>query len=356
MFETVDEVGRVAQKEGIDAHYVKGGTLTFATSRAQLERVQASIDYERSWGFGDDDYVWLDAPEARSRIDIKGCLGAAFTPHCATIHPGRLVRGLADVVDSAGVAIYELTPATEVKPHSIRTPGGRLGADVIVRATDAYTVDLPGERRSLALIYSLMIVTEPLEAGTWKDIGWQGRESFDDARHVIIYAQRTADGRIAIGGRGAPYHFGSRIRDSFDRDPHVFKELERSLHALLPQTSQTRITHTWGGPVAIPRDWYSSVGFDRTTGVAWAGGYVGDGVSTTNLAGRTLTDLILGRDTKLVRLPWVNHRSRKWEPEPLRWMGANAVLRIASSADRAEARTGKPVRRLDLVSRLVGWD
>ena len=356
MFDTVDEVGQVAQKEGIDAHYEKGGTLTFATSRAQLERVRASIDDERSWGFGEDDYVWLDAAEARRRIDVKGCLGAAFTPHCAVIHPGRLVRGLADVVDSAGVTIHEQSPAIEIGPHLVRTPEGRLRADVIVRATEAYTVDLPRERRSFALIYSLMIVTEPLDAGTWEEIGWQGRETFDDGRHVIIYAQRTADGRIAIGGRGAPYHFGSRIRHSFDRDPEVFKELERSLHALLPQTAQARITHSWGGPVAIPRDWYSSVGFDRTTGMAWAGGYVGDGVSTANLAGRTLTDLILGRDTELVRLPWVNHRSRKWEPEPLRWIGANAVLRIASSADRAEARKGKPVRRLDLVSRLVGWD
>jgi glycine/D-amino acid oxidase-like deaminating enzyme len=356
MFDTVDEVGEVANKEGIDAHYEKGGTLTFATSRAQLERVRSSIDHERSWGFGEDDYMWLDATEARSRIDVKGCLGAAFTPHCAVIHPGRLVRGLADVVDSAGVTIYEQSPAMEIEPHLVRTPAGTLRADVIVRATEAYTVDLPRERRSFALIYSLMIVTEPLDAGTWEEIGWQGRETFDDGRHVIIYAQRTADGRIAIGGRGAPYHFGSRIKHSFDREPNVFKELERSLHALLPQTSQARITHSWGGPVAIPRDWYSSVGFDRTTGMAWAGGYVGDGVSTSNLAARTLTDLILGRDTELVRLPWVNHRSRKWEPEPLRWIGANAVLRIASSADRAEARKGKPVRRLDLVSRLVGWD
>jgi glycine/D-amino acid oxidase-like deaminating enzyme len=356
MFDTVDEVGNVARKEGIDAHYEKGGTLTFATSRAQLDRVRSSVDHEGSWGFGEDDFVWLDATEARSRIDIKGCLGAAFTPHCAVIHPGRLVRGLADVVDSAGVTIYEQSPAMEIEPHLVRTPAGTLRADVIVRATEAYTVDLPRERRSFALIYSLMVVTEPLDAGAWEQIGWQGRETFDDGRHVIIYAQRTADGRIAIGGRGAPYHFGSRIKHSFDRDPAVFEELERSLHGLLPQTSQARITHSWGGPVAIPRDWYSSVGFDRTTGMAWAGGYVGDGVSTANLAGRTLTDLILGRDTELVRLPWVNHRSRKWEPEPLRWIGANAVLRIASSADRAEARKGKPVRRLDLVSRLVGWD
>lgn len=356
MFDTVDEVGRVCERERIDAHYTKGGTLTFATSRAQVERVRASIDYQRSWGFDDDDYVWLDAAEARARIDVRGCLGAVFTPHCAAIHPGRLVRSLADIVESAGVTIYERSPAIDVQPRSVQTPEGRLRADAIVRATEAYTVELPRKRRSLAPIYSMMIVTEPLDNGVWEEIGWQGRETFDDGRHLIIYAQRTSDGRVAIGGRGAPYHFGSRIRDSFDRELDVFKELEKTLNGLLPQTARARVTHTWGGPVAIPRDWYSSVGFDRTTGLAWAGGYVGDGVSTTNLAGRTLTDLILERDTEIVKLPWVNHRSRKWEPEPLRWLGANMMLRIASSADKAETRSGKPSRRLDLVSRLVGWD
>jgi len=78
-----------------------------------------------------------------------------------------------------------------------------------------------------------------------------------------------------------------------------------------------RITHRWGGAVAVPRDWSPSVGFDRATGMAWVCGYVGDGVSTTHLAGCTIADLVLGNDSDLVQLPWVGHRSRDWEPEPL---------------------------------------
>lgn len=83
------------------------------------------------------------------------------------------------------------------------------------------------------------------------------------------------------------------------------------------------------------------------------GRYVG-GVSTSNLAGRTLTDLILGGETELTRLPWVGHRSRSWEPEPLRWLGANAALWTMASADRAEARTGRPSRRAEVVGKLIG--
>ena len=101
-----------------------------------------------------------------------------------------------------------------------------------------------------------------------------------------------------------------------------------------------RFTHAWGGALGIPRDWCASVGLDRATGLAWAGGYVGDGVSTTNLAGRTLRDLVLGRETELTRLPWVGHRSRRWEPEPLRWLGVNAGLRAMTLADTEERSPG----------------
>jgi glycine/D-amino acid oxidase-like deaminating enzyme len=170
----------------------------------------------------------------------------------------------------------------------------------------------------------------------------------------LIYAQRTADGRIAIGGRGAPYHFGSRIDDDFDHDPGVSASLKQQIAEMFPAARDARVTHEWGGCLGVPRDWFSSVGYDRDTGHAWAGGYVGDGVSTTNLAGRTLRDLILGHETDLTRLPWVNHRWRAWEPEPLRWLGVNAGLKVMASADRYEQRTGKATKRGDFVKRLIG--
>jgi glycine/D-amino acid oxidase-like deaminating enzyme len=231
---------------------------------------------------------------------------------------------------------------------------GRVRADVVVRATEGYTATLEGHKRALLPIYSLMIATEPLPPTFWDEVGWASRETVTDARNLIIYAQRTADDRIAIGGRGAPYHFGSDVSESYDRVPSVFSELQRVLGALWPQARDAAITHTWGGPLGVPRDWFSSVGYDRGSRLAWGGGYVGDGVGTANLAGRTLADLILERDTELTRLPWVGHRSRAWEPEPLRWLSANLVLRMMASADRAELRTGRPSRRAALVERLTG--
>jgi glycine/D-amino acid oxidase-like deaminating enzyme len=224
----------------------------------------------------------------------------------------------------------------------------------VVRATEGYTRTLEGEERTLVPVYSLMIATEPLPAEFWAQAGLDGRATFADYRHLIIYGQRTADDRLAFGGRGAPYHFGSSIRPEFDRVPAVHDALHSALVELFPAVAGAAVTHRWGGPLGISRDWFPSVGLEASTRVAWAGGYVGDGVSTTNLAGRTLRDLILGEDTALTALPWVGHRSRPWEPEPLRYMGINAGLRLAGSADRAEERTGRPTWHARALDRMLG--
>jgi glycine/D-amino acid oxidase-like deaminating enzyme len=240
------------------------------------------------------------------------------------------------------VTVHERTRVTGIEPGLARTTHGTVRAGTVVRATEGYTAGLPGQRRALVPVYSLVIATEPLPASAWEEIGLARRETFSDHRHLIIYGQRTADDRLVFGGRGAPYHLGSRIRPEFDRDEHVFARLYATLVDLFPVVAGTRVTHAWGGALGIPRDWCASVGLDRSTGLAWAGGYVGDGVSTTNLAGRTLRDLVLGRDTELTRLPWVGHRSPAWEPEPLRWLGINAGLRAATLADAEESLTRRP--------------
>ena len=213
---------------------------------------------------------------------------------------------------------------------------------------------LPGHARDRVPLYSVMIATEPLPQSFWDEVGWSGREVFGDERYLLIYCMRTDDDRIALGGRGAPYHFGSKIRDDYDLAPKVFGELHGVLKSLFPALGDARITHTWGGCLGVPRDWFTSVGYDKEKGMAWAGGYVGDGVSTTNLAGRTLAELIAGADHGLAGLPWVGHLSPRWEPEPLRYLGVNLSLAMMGSADRVEARTGKPSKRADLTARLIG--
>jgi glycine/D-amino acid oxidase-like deaminating enzyme len=354
MHATVDEVGKVTAQEGIDCHWAKGGTVMLARSSPQLERAQAEVEEAREFGFGEADLRMLTAAQARSVVDATGVVGASYTPHCAAIHPARLARGLAEVVQRAGVALYEGTPVLDIAPGRVVTRYGTVRARYVIRATEGYTPGLPGCRRTVAPLYSLMVATEPLPDSAWDEIGLFSRPTFGDFRHLIIYGQRTADGRLAFGGRGAPYHLGSAVSPSHDQAPAVFAALRRTLAELFPVLRDVQVTHRWGGPIGVPRDWCASVGLDPSSGLGWAGGYVGDGVSTTNLAGRTLADLVTGTDSELLRLPWVGHRSPRWEPEPLRWLGLNAGLRVMSLADREEAWTGRPSTAARFMGRFLG--
>ncbi|GAB2577032.1 FAD-dependent oxidoreductase [Paractinoplanes abujensis] len=313
--DAVDEVGRV----GIDCDYAKGGTISLARSPAQLRRAR------RSPGF-------LSRSAAAAICNATDVLGGVYSPDCAALHPARLVRGLLDAVLQRGVAVYEGTRVLSLSRGSVVTDHGTVTAGTVVRALEGYTAQLSGHRRALAPVYSLMIATEPLPASDWERIGLARRETFTDERHMIIYGQRTADDRLAFGGRGAPYHFGSRIEPSYDQVPAVFDSLRETLADMF--RIRPGIAYRWGGPLGIPRDWMPSVGL--RDGVAWAGGYVGDGVAAANLAGRTLADLIAGHETERTGLPWVGHRSRRWEPEPIRWLGINAGLRATTLRDAWE--------------------
>jgi glycine/D-amino acid oxidase-like deaminating enzyme len=356
MIDTVDEVGRVTAAEGIDCDFTKGGTVTFVRSGAQLtsahnEVAEAhlfDVDRVSLWG---SDMVGAKFPGVRARA-------ATFTPDCARVQPAKLVRGLARVVEALGVPIYEQTQVTgwtagEVRVSTAQGPRA-VRAKTVVNATEGYGSTLPQVGRAVLPLYSLMIATEPLPEETWQRIGIEHGQTFSDFRHLLVYGQRTADNRFAFGGRGARYHWGSAIRPSYERVARVTHHLHRALLGLFPDVGHARITHEWGGPLGVPRDWHASVGYDSASGVAWAGGYVGDGLSTTNLAGRTLADLILGTESELTGLPWVNHRSPRWEPEPLRFLGANGGLLGMQLADAEEQVTRRSSLTARLIAPLVG--
>ncbi len=347
MIDTVAEVGRAAAAEGIDCDFARGGTLLFARSQPQLERARSEIAEARHYGV---DRV----EELGDRTHPTKTLATLLEPECARLHPGKLVRGLAKVVESMGATIAEHTEVKSWEPHRVHTSRGTVTAESIVIATEGFGASLPQTHRRILPLYSLMIATEPLPDSFWDEIGIGHGQTFSDFRHLLIYGQRTADNRFAFGGRGARYHWGSTIRSEYDRVPRVFEHLRRTLVELFPQAADAVVTHRWGGPIGVPRDWHASVEFDEKTGIAWAGGYVGDGLSTTNLAGRTIADLLTNAETELVDLPWVNHRSRTWEPEPLRFVGANLGLVAMDIADLEERVTQRPSLAAKIMSPLVG--
>jgi glycine/D-amino acid oxidase-like deaminating enzyme len=352
--QTVDEVASVCRAEGIDADLVKGGSLSVAVTAAQLARLHASLRAERAWELGEDDVRYLDRDELAGRILIANALGALYTPHCARVQPARLVTGLAGAAERRGVEIYEATPVTRIEPHRAHTVFGDVTARFVLRATEGYTARLPGHRRDLLPMNSSMIVTEPVGDDVWREIGWAGCETLGDEAHVYIYAQRTADGRVALGGRGVPYRFASGTDHLGATRAETIESLTRALRALFPPLRRTAIAHGWCGVLGVPRDWCAGVSLDRATGLGWAGGYTGHGVAAANLAGRTLADLVLGQDSARTALPWVGHRARRWEPEPARWLGVRALYACYRLADRIEAagspRTSRLARAADAIA------
>ncbi len=349
-YSTVDEIGEVTRREGIACGYLKAGALIVATSEPQRQRLLASERESRELGADEDDVRLLTPDQAGQFARVADCVAAIHSAHTARIDPARLVRGLASACERLGVTIHERSPALEIAPGRGRCANGTVRADVVLRATEAYTTQLSGERLRYLPLYSLMIATEPLPADVWQQIGWQDGVMVGDRRHLFFYAQRTEDGRIAIGGRGAPYRLRQPISEQNERSSAVRARLERALRHHFPAAAEARITHHWGGPLGVPRDWCTAMAFDRNSGMGWAGGYSGHGVVSSNIAGRTLADLVLGRDSDLTTLPWVGHRSRRWEPEPLRFLASRAIVKVLEDADRHEDASGRPSRRVKLLA------
>jgi glycine/D-amino acid oxidase-like deaminating enzyme len=349
---TVGEIGQVVELEQIDCDWFHGGSLNVARSEPQLTRLKSQLEHLHQ--SGETGWKLIDARELRQRIRIESGLGALFTPHCARVQPAKLAVGLIHAAERQGAVIYEGSPAVEISPHRVRTSAGVVDSRYVVVATEGYTANLPGRHRALLPLNSAMIVTEPLSGEVWAGLGWEGAETLSDASHLFVYAQRTADGRIAIGGRGVPYRFGSRTDREGPIPEQTVRELRERLAALFPELDDAPITRGWHGVLGVSRDWCPGVGFDPATGLASAGGYAGEGVAAANLAARTLRDLILGRDTELTRLPWVGTQARSWEPEPLRFLGARGVYRLYREADRVEERSGRPSYLATVANAIAG--
>ncbi|MBT2439638.1 FAD-dependent oxidoreductase [Streptomyces sp. ISL-36] len=342
MNDTVTEVVRVAAEEGIDADIHQGGVLEVAHSPAQLARLKQFHAVEIA--FGEKDRELYGARATADRIRVSGAVGSTWTPHGARLHPVKLVKGLAAAVEALGVTIHESTPVTEIKPKHAITPYGTVRAPYVLRCTEGFTASLAGQRRTWLPMNSSMIATEPLTDAQWESIGWNGLETLGDMAHAYMYAQRTADGRIALGGRGVPYRYASKTDNDGRTQPQTVEALREILIRFFPTLAGVSVAHAWSGVLGVPRDWCATVTLDRSTGLGWAGGYVGSGVATTNLAARTLRDLIQqdsgqSGPTDLTSLPWVNLKVRKWEPEPLRWLGVQTMYAAYRTADHRESTT-----------------
>jgi glycine/D-amino acid oxidase-like deaminating enzyme len=344
MNDSVNEIARVCAEERIDAQFHKGGILTLARGEQHLPMLQSAFDAYCRLGLGQQ-YRLCSASEAHERVRVTNVCGALYASENASIHPARLVRGLARAFEKRGGVIYERTEIANFEggtsPRLLTSAGEVRARHAIVLAGESYLTRFPKLHRAVLPVYSLITLTEPLTPAQWAQIGWQNRESLASCNYTVDYLTRTADGRILFGSRGAPYRLGSKISDEQDRHVETHARIQQLLLEWFPMLQGVRFTHAWGGPVGMPRDWMPMTEFNPATKVATARGYTGQGVSTTNLTGRILAELISGKRTALSQLPIAQRHSPAWEREPLRWLAVRYMQHAFFRIDDAGKR-GKP--------------
>lgn len=329
--DNVDAIGQVMAEERIQADFNKGGAV-YAAARYP-DQIAIQQDYLRHLhhlGHNEDACYWLDAERLSEKVKFRESYGGIFHRHVGTVNPARLVAGLAETVERLGVTIYEQSRATHIDRHTVTTQHGAIEAPMIACATEGYAERFHDFRKHIIPVQSMVIATEPLTEDIWREIGMADRPAFADASRIITYGHRSADDRLIFGARGT-YRIGARPRHD-----HAISEAEiRMRHGLLcdffPALKAVKITHGWGGSLGLSRNFRPHAIVDRQAGIATAGGYAGEGVAGSHLFGRTLADLILERDTPLTDKPWAyanaghNRLIKRWEPEPLRWLAAQAI-------------------------------
>ena len=355
--DNVVTIGNFVARQAIDCDWRLGGTLVNATNPAQESSLRSEYREWTDHGFHDD-VQWLDAPELRRVINVAPTFGGYRQSFCASLHPVRLLAGLVRGVISSGTAIHAPVRVTSIDAGRVHTDAGVIRPRHVVRATEAFTPSIRQYRRDVLPVYSLMIATEPLPADVLASLSWSPGTTFTDGGELVVYAQLTPDGRLAFGGRGARTPYASRPSEASSLQADVHARLVETMHRFFPATRDVRISHRWGGAVAAHRTWWPALVIDEASSTRdhttmSIGGYVGDGVATSHMLARRAAQRLV--EPNVARDVLVPASMRRWEPEPLRFVGANAMIALIDRVDEREARRGRPSRMLRaLLTRIVG--
>ncbi len=346
--ENLDGIERTIEKHAIDCDFVRAGSLAVATRPHQVAGLREEHDEMRARGIPS---TWLDAPELRERVDSPTFLAAYHDPEAAILEPARLAWGLREACLSVGVRIAEGTRATGLArvDHGItvETAAGRVLADQVVLATNAFPPLLRRLRLMTVPVYDYALMTEPLTEAQRDAIGWRGREGIGDAGNQFHYFRTTRDGRILWGGYDAIYHYGSGIKPEYDVRGETFEVLARNFFTTFPQLSGLRFTHAWGGVIDTCTRFTAFYGTALSGRVAYALGFTGLGVAATRFAGDVVLDLLGGTESERTRLEMVRKKPVPFPPEPVRWIGVEATRRSLARADEHGGRENLWLKAMD---------
>lgn len=334
MEKAVDLLRDLVADLDLDCDYEHPGFLRVATSEKYKARIQEEIELAHRLGISG--ISWLDKNQLEAEVRSPMYLGAWWEPRCGILNPAKLAWSWKDRLGPMGVNLYESTPVTGMSRGSgtvvLDTPGGRVRADKVVMATNAWSHFFPELRRRQIPVWTHIVLTEPISPDQFQKIGWQHRQGIEDARNLVHYYRLTADNRLLMGGRDVSLSSGFDM----DRDlsPPTFEGLKDDVRQLFPALRDIRFTHEWGGPVSVPLDMAPALGYLGDKNVVYSLGCVGHGVSLTHLNGKTLCDLVMERQTELTDVFFVNRRTLPWPPGVLQNVAVKAIMKYMHWEDR----------------------
>jgi len=334
MEQAVDLLRDLVAELNLDCDYEHPGFLRVATSEKYKVRIQEEIELVHKLGL--EGIEWLEKDQLDLQVRSPMYLGAWWEPRCGLLNPAALSWSWKDVLVPLGVEVYEESPVSEISRSNgkviLDTPEGRVKADKVVMATNAWSHFFPKLRSKQIPVWTHIVLTEPINEKQFEEIGWQHRQGIEDARNLVHYYRLTADNRLLMGGRDVSYSTG-QVMDR-DLNPPIFDGLKGDVRQLFPALKNVRFTHEWGGPVSVPMDMAPALGYMGDKNVVYSLGCVGHGVSLAHLNGKTLCDMVLERQTELTDVFFVNRRIIPWPRGVLRNIAIKAILGYMHWEDR----------------------
>ncbi len=345
----IDEIAQFCGRHRIDAHFRCGGWLWTATSDAQQESWEGTLQACARVGARPFEHMLPEdvARRTGSRMHRAG----VFERGNATVQPARLVRGMRRVALERGIVIHENTPVLELShgyPAVIRSASGTILAKSVVLATNAWAVAIPEISRLIVPVNSSIVVTQAIPERL-AALGWTGGEAITDSQLMVGYYRTTRDGRIAYGKGTGALSRGGVIDATFSRHEESCLMAEQDFRRAYPMLADVRVSHAWSGPIDRTYDSLPVFGTLAGTGhIHYGVGWSGNGVAPSLLGGRILASLALDRNDAWRRCALVDRKPKRFPPEPIKYFGGSLVRNAVRRKEEREARDLAP-RWLDVL-------
>jgi glycine/D-amino acid oxidase-like deaminating enzyme len=341
----VADVGRL----GIDGDLTPSGELSLADAPWQAAELAEAVDLHHEHGLAAE---YLDAAAVQGHLRSPRFVAGMYRPDdVVLVDPARLALGLRDAVEAAGVTVHDDSPVRAIDDDGqalvVRSDAGRVQADRVLVATNAYRGPVPRTRRWIVPVYDHVLMTEPLSGDQLASVGWSGREGASDAANRFHYFRLTDDDRVLWGGFEPTYHRGNGLDPAHDQDDDMHALLARHFFETFPQLEGVRFSHRWGGPIGTTSRFSATWGSKHDGRLVWVGGYTGLGVAASRFGAATALDLVDGLSTERTGLEMVQRRPVPFPPEPLRSVAIAVTQRAVRRADERDGRQGLWLRTLD---------